>query len=111
MKVRLCTAIVGLLFVGVCGAVGKDAGATVPLEISLDEACGLALESNPGINSIREQLVQQDGVLREAKALSRPHVSASGRYETYDDDSHHRDASMFALWYMECRTPAFSCCR
>jgi len=57
----------------------------MPKHLELTQACLLALRNNPGINSTREQLVQQDGVLKEAKAASRPHLSGSGYYETFDD--------------------------
>jgi outer membrane protein len=91
MSNGIYTAVAALLIIGALGAHGEDTALTaakaksVPLEISLDEACSLALENNPAINSIRERLVQQDGVLKEARALSRPHVAASGNYETFDD--------------------------
>lgn len=97
MKTQIYTAIAALLlfcsFAGAENAPGKDSGHAsgntearyVPEDLGLDEACSLALQNNPGINSVREQLVQQDGVLREAKAVSRPRLSSSGTYETYDD--------------------------
>ncbi len=90
MSKRIYTAVAALLLMGALGTHGKDAATStkagsVPLEISLNEACSLALENNPAINSIRERLVQQDGVLKEARALNRPHISASGNYATFDD--------------------------
>ena len=97
MKLEIYTAILALALIsasaGAQSAPGEETGSTakttemryVPKELGLADACSLALHNNPGINSVREELIKQDGVLREAKALSRPKLTASGSYQTFDD--------------------------
>ena len=86
MNMRLYAAVAALSLVSASAYAEEDKSDPIPEKISLTNACRLALVNNPGIQSIREQLVQQDGVLKEAKARMIPHLSASGSYETFDDD-------------------------
>lgn len=104
MKIRTYTAIAALSALGICSAPGEDPALalrghgkqdaepasrhikSVPLKVSLTNACMLALSYNPGSRAFRELLMQQDGVITEAKAVSRPHLSAKGNYETFDDN-------------------------
>ncbi len=85
MKTKLY-AIVCLLLISAVADAEENKSKAVPLKLGLEEACMLTLTNNPGIQSIREQLVQQSGVLTEAKGSMYPHLTASGRYESFDDD-------------------------
>lgn len=83
-KQSIAIATFTLLF-SLVGAMAEQAE-LLPMEIGLSDACMLARTNNPGMQSIRERLIQQDGVLTEANARSRPHLSASGVYQTFDDN-------------------------
>lgn len=84
MNIRLYAALSALLLLYL-PAYGGEAK-HMPRQVSLEKACSLALKNNPGIKSVREQVVQQEGVLKEARSRSLPHISGAGRYETFADD-------------------------
>ena len=79
---KIYTAIAVLLIGATACA---ENAAPLPLKIGLADACRLSLENNPGMRAVREQLVQQDGMLKEAKAVSWPKLTASGNYQALDD--------------------------
>lgn len=85
MRSKQSIAIIGLTLLFSVACVIAEQSEFFPMNINLSNACMLARTNNPGMQSMREQLVQQDGVLIEAKARSRPHLSADGIYQTFDD--------------------------
>jgi len=58
---------------------------SLPAELGIEQACSLALEHNPGLAATRERLVEQDGLLTEARARFFPRLTASGDYEAFDE--------------------------
>lgn len=86
--VRICLATVcGWLTTIACVAqsdLPRGAGANcppLPRDLDLRSALSLALEHNPVIAEVREQIREQEGVLIVAKAERRPRVDVVGAYD------------------------------
>lgn len=85
MRTQLYAVIVSSLLMSAF-ADAEEARQAVPLKLGLEQACMLALTNNPGIRSVREQLIQQSGTLTEARSSRYPHLTASGAYQSFDSD-------------------------
>jgi OMF family outer membrane factor len=86
MNAKAYPAAVALALVCASAAADAEQAASLPNKLSLALACALTLENNPGIKSVREQLVEQDGVLKEARSRMLPSLSASATYDALDDN-------------------------
>lgn len=86
MKISLLALMNILLAFSAIAASDEKANRSIPPILSLKDSCLLALKHNPAVNSMRERASQQEGLLTEAKARSRPRLLAAANYETFDSD-------------------------
>lgn len=63
----------------------ENAAAVLPRPLTFDAAAACAVQRNPGLLRVREQLREQEGVLVEAKASRLPALGVSGSYSRRDD--------------------------
>jgi len=68
------------LFMALSTAAQTATVTPLPRPLTLPAALSYALEHNPGLRGMREQLARQDGVLLEANAFRLPSVGLSGSY-------------------------------
>ena len=59
--------------------------AAVPVPLAFDEAVRRALARNPSVASAAADILQAEGLLRQARAATLPLISASGTNTTLDD--------------------------